>query len=79
MTLDAAANGPDAVAGLIVRRASPDDAAACHDVLWESVTDLGRRQATPLEGSVEDRWRSGESLHDDSSPSQAGAPFSAST
>jgi GNAT superfamily N-acetyltransferase len=63
MTLDPAANDPDAVAGLIVRRATPDDAAACHDVLWESVTDLGRRQATPLEGSVEDWWRSGESLH----------------
>jgi len=63
MTLDTSENGRDGVAGLIVRRATADDAAACHDVLWESVTDLGRRQATPLEGSVKDWWRSGESVH----------------
>jgi GNAT superfamily N-acetyltransferase len=53
----------DALSGLIVRRATGEDAPACHEVLWKSVTDLGRRQSTPLEGSVEDWWRSGESLH----------------
>jgi GNAT superfamily N-acetyltransferase len=63
MKADASDRGPEAVADLVVRRGTRDDAAACHEVLWESVTDLARRQATPLEGGVEDWWRSGESLH----------------
>src|ERR1051326_6358472 len=37
------------------RRATPDDALACHEVMWESVTDLGRRQGIPLPGSA-DEW-----------------------
>ena len=51
------------VGPLAYRRASPDDAAACHDLMWESVTDLGRRQGTPLEGTAEEWWRSSEPLH----------------
>ena len=35
----------------------------CHDLLWATVTDLGRRQATPLDGSADDWWQSGETLH----------------
>ncbi|MDQ6774398.1 MAG: GNAT family N-acetyltransferase [Candidatus Dormibacteraeota bacterium] len=31
--------------------------------MWESVTDLGRRQGTPLEGSATDWWTSSEPLH----------------
>jgi GNAT superfamily N-acetyltransferase len=45
------------------RRAATEDALACHELMWVSVTDLGRRQGTPLEGSAEDWWRSGEPLH----------------
>src|SRR5437868_7783940 len=45
------------------RRATADDAVACHELMWESITDLGRRQGTPLEGTAEDWWRSSEPLH----------------
>lgn len=45
------------------RRATSDDTVACHELMWASVTDLGRRQGTPLEGSAEDWWRSSEPLH----------------
>jgi GNAT superfamily N-acetyltransferase len=45
------------------RRAVPDDALACHELMWVSVTDLGRRQGTPLKGSAEDWWSSSEPLH----------------
>jgi GNAT superfamily N-acetyltransferase len=41
----------------------PDDAIACHDLMWSSVTDLGMRQGTPLEGTAADWWRSSEPLH----------------
>jgi len=30
------------------------DVAAYHELMWESVTDLGRRQGTPLEESATD-------------------------
>ncbi|MBJ7613908.1 MAG: hypothetical protein DLM67_15925 [Candidatus Nephthysia bennettiae] len=45
------------------RPATPDDAVACHELMWASVTDLGRRQSTALEGSAADWWRSSEPLH----------------
>jgi GNAT superfamily N-acetyltransferase len=45
------------------RRATSEDALACHELMWVSVTDLGRRQGTPLEGSAADWWRSSEPLH----------------
>src|SRR5215471_5423493 len=45
------------------RRATPEDAVACHDVMWASVTDLGRRQGNPLRGSAREWWRSSEPLH----------------
>ena len=45
------------------RRATADDSRACHDMLWTSVVDLGRRQGSPLEGTADDWWRTGESLH----------------
>jgi GNAT superfamily N-acetyltransferase len=45
------------------RRATSEDALACHELMWESVTDLGRRQGTPLEGSAADWWPSSEPLH----------------
>jgi GNAT superfamily N-acetyltransferase len=45
------------------RQARPDDALACHDLMWVSVTDLGRRHGTPLEGSATEWWRSSEPLH----------------
>jgi GNAT superfamily N-acetyltransferase len=35
----------------------------CHELMWLSVTDLGRRQGTPLEGSATDWWPSSEPLH----------------
>lgn len=45
------------------RRATPNDGLACHELMWESVTDLGRRQGSPLEGTADDWWRSSEPLH----------------
>src|SRR5205823_7516943 len=45
------------------RRATPEDAVACHELMWSSVTDLGRRQGTPLEGTAADWWRSSEPLN----------------
>jgi GNAT superfamily N-acetyltransferase len=47
----------------VIRRARPEDAEACHSVLWASVTDFARRNGTPLEGSAEDWWASSEPLH----------------
>jgi GNAT superfamily N-acetyltransferase len=44
------------------RRATPNDALACHELMWSSVTDLAVRQGTPLEGTAADWWRSGEAL-----------------
>jgi GNAT superfamily N-acetyltransferase len=43
-----------------IRRGGEADIEPCHTLLWETVTDLGRRQATPLEGSAEDWWKTGE-------------------
>ena len=45
------------------RRATPDDALACNELMWRSVTDLAIRQGTPLGGTAEDRWRSSEALN----------------
>ncbi|MBO0686388.1 MAG: GNAT family N-acetyltransferase, partial [Candidatus Dormibacteraeota bacterium] len=44
------------------RPAGPDDVVACHELQWASVTDLGRRQGTPLEGTAEEWWRTQEPL-----------------
>jgi GNAT superfamily N-acetyltransferase len=46
----------------VIRRATTEDVEACHDVLWRSVTDFGRRNGTPLEGAASDWWASGERL-----------------
>lgn len=45
-----------------IRRATPDDAKACHEVMWSSVTDFGLRRGTPLDGTAADWWASGERL-----------------
>src|SRR5215472_3572880 len=44
------------------RRAVAADSMPCHALMWESVTELGRRQGTPLEGAAESWWQSGEPL-----------------
>jgi predicted acetyltransferase len=49
-------------AGIPIRRATPEDAEACHEVMWTSVTDLGTRRGTPLAGSAAEWWASGESM-----------------
>jgi GNAT superfamily N-acetyltransferase len=46
----------------IIRRARLEDAEACHDVLWASVTDFGKRNGTPLEGTAADWWAKSEPL-----------------
>lgn len=43
-----------------VRRGTSADIVACHTLLWETVTDLGRRQATPLEGTAGEWWQTSE-------------------
>jgi predicted acetyltransferase len=45
-----------------IRRATADDAEACHEVMWTSVTDLGARRGTPLVGTAAEWWASGQSL-----------------
>src|SRR5438477_105463 len=42
-----------------IRRATPSDAQACHDVMWISVTDLARRRGMPLFGSASEWCASG--------------------
>jgi GNAT superfamily N-acetyltransferase len=44
----------------IIRRAKPDDAEACHRVMWASVTDFGARNGTPLSGTAEEWWTGAE-------------------
>ena len=46
----------------VIRRATHEDIEACHEVMWRSVTDFGRRKGTPLEGTASDWWASGERL-----------------
>lgn len=46
-----------------IRRATPEDAEACHEILWESVTDLARRNAVHLDGTAADWWAAQEPLH----------------
>ncbi len=45
-----------------IRRATSDDVEACHHVMWESVTDFGARNGTPLHGTAAEWWASGEPL-----------------
>jgi GNAT superfamily N-acetyltransferase len=47
----------------ILRRGTPADTRACHDLLWTSATDLGRRHGTPLEGDADAWWEGIESVH----------------
>lgn len=47
----------------VIRRATPEDAEACHRVLWESVTDLARRNAVHLDGTAANWWAAQEPLH----------------
>jgi GNAT superfamily N-acetyltransferase len=51
------------VAAPVLRRGTPDDARACHDLLWTSATDLGRRRGSPLDGTAADWWAGGEALN----------------
>jgi GNAT superfamily N-acetyltransferase len=43
-----------------LRRGTAADIQPCHTLLWETVTDLGRRQATPVQGTAEEWWQTGE-------------------
>lgn len=45
-----------------IRRAMAEDMESCHEVMWRSVTDFGRRNGTPLEGTASDWWASSERL-----------------
>jgi GNAT superfamily N-acetyltransferase len=47
----------------LYRRATPDDAIACNELMWTSVTDLAQRQGTPLEGTAADWWTFSEALN----------------
>jgi GNAT superfamily N-acetyltransferase len=48
---------------LVLRRGTAADIRACHDLLWTSATDLGRRHGTELEGSSDDWWSGIEPVH----------------
>jgi GNAT superfamily N-acetyltransferase len=47
----------------LYRRATLDDAIACNELMWSSVTDLAQRQGTPLGGTAADWWQSSEALN----------------
>lgn len=47
----------------IIRIGSSEDARACLDLLWASVTDLASRQGGHLEGSADDWWESTEPIY----------------
>ena len=46
-------------AGIRIRRGTPADSRACHQLLYEAVTDFERGHGTPLEGT-EDAWWAGQ-------------------
>src|SRR5438477_6857567 len=50
-------------AQLRYRRATALDTRACHDLMWTSVVDLGARHGSLLQGTADEWWSSGESLH----------------
>ena len=54
---------PMATGGVTIRRATPDDAEACHGVLWSSATDFGKRNGSPLAGTAADWWANSEPIH----------------
>ena len=54
---------PQDAVGPTLRRGTPADIRACHDLLWISATDLGRRHNTPLEGDADAWWEGTESVH----------------
>lgn len=45
-----------------IRRATANDAEACHEVMWTAVTDLGARRGTPLVGTAAEWWASDRSM-----------------
>ena len=45
------------------RRATSQDTRACHDLMWSSVVELGARIGSPLDGTADEWWSSGEPLH----------------
>jgi GNAT superfamily N-acetyltransferase len=47
----------------VLRRGTPGDTRACHDLLWTSATDLGRRHGTTLDGTSDDWWTGIEPIH----------------
>ncbi|MFN2519775.1 MAG: N-acetyltransferase family protein [Candidatus Limnocylindria bacterium] len=49
--------------GAVLRRGTPDDTRACHDLLWEAVLDLGQRRGTPVPVSADEAWRSFQALY----------------
>lgn len=46
----------------IVRRATPADVYACHEVQWAALTDFAARNGTPLPGTAADWWLGAEPL-----------------
>jgi len=47
----------------VIRRATADDLLPCHEVMFASVSDFGRRNGTPLEGTADDWWKGSEAYH----------------
>lgn len=44
------------VQGIVIRRGTPDDSRACHQLLYDSITDFETQYGTPLEGSEAEWW-----------------------
>ena len=55
--LEASADAP------LLRRGTNADTRGCHDLLWMSATDLGRRHGTELDGSSDDWWSGMQPVH----------------
>jgi GNAT superfamily N-acetyltransferase len=54
---------PELASAPTIRRGTSTDLRPCHDLLWTSATDLGRRHGTPLQGDADAWWEGIESVH----------------
>jgi GNAT superfamily N-acetyltransferase len=54
---------PENASAPTIRRGTSTDLRPCHDLLWTSATDLGRRHGTPLQGDADAWWEGIESVH----------------
>jgi GNAT superfamily N-acetyltransferase len=55
-----APNKPLESVGIILRRGSVEDTAACHSIMWHAITDFAQRRGMPMTGTADDWWAGSE-------------------